>query len=70
MNGVGFEMLGCTSVPNAPFSCICLFICLSDFLSFSLPLGVRGWLRLLIVALPRCVYYLFLFFLTVCFDTF
>ena len=31
---------------------VCLF-CTRSFLSYSLPLGVRGWLRLVIVALAE-----------------
>ena len=33
------------------FSCICLFI-LHAFCPFSLPIGVRGWLRVVILATP------------------
>ena len=29
-----------------------------DFFPFSLPLGVRGWLRLVVVALPGLFYYI------------
>ena len=37
---------------------MCLFI-LQASMSFSLPVGVRGWLRLMIVALPGRSYLVF-----------
>ena len=42
------------------FSCICLFVCFVcvSFCHFSLPLGVGGWLRFVIMALPGLFNYL------------
>ena len=41
------------------FSCICLYVLLIFFFHFSLSLGIGGWLRLVIVALPGLFYELF-----------
>ena len=38
--------------------CVCLF-CMRYFCSLSLPLGVRAWLRLVIVAIPGPFYLTF-----------
>ena len=37
---------------------VCLF-CMRYFCPLSLPFGVRGWLRFVIVALPKLFYYVF-----------
>ena len=44
-------------------SCICLFaLYVLVFVIFSLPLGVGGWLRFVVVALAGLFYFFFFFF--------
>ena len=42
----------------------CVYFARVNFCRFSLPLGVRGWLRLMIVAFPGLFYFLVAFTLT------
>ena len=43
-------------IVSVPDHCLSFDFAHVDFCPFSLPLGIRGWLRLVIVALPGLFY--------------